>query len=294
MSTKHINWPIEEFTSIDLTMPTEKGSCRKSKKFVTLEEEDKKIRFLSSETDYDEQGRPKHVINYNEEKEIESEIEFYYEPNKERAILFEDGDPASEWVFKFTPQGQILSREFIDLGDQSKEMEIFRYDAQQRLVEYRQETYENGARVDDATVVSKLEWDGERVKEIVEFYEEEVDSNILFEYNELGQVTSVKTFLQTEEGEELVEEQKPVFDAQGNVVENTTIFHESGAKVIYRYEYDAENNLLKTTFLSFEEDDLIQESISTNNAQGQVERRVERYLVSGTVETEEYEFDFSA
>ena len=293
---KHINWLVEEFTAVELPTVTEVSPIKKAIKTATVSQDGEEASYEVMHTEYDEQGRPVKTTNFYEEGEIESEVLFTYSANRESSVLFEGGERVSEWFLEFSDKGQITRREFLDPEEQVKEVEVYAYDEQGRLTSFREAVYDKTQLVDDTAVAYKFVWEGEKLVEVLEFVGEgedgELDARTAFEYNEQGQVINVKTFLFSEEGEELVEEQTPSYNAQGQLAENILHDHSSAERLKFRYEYDAQGELVEVQTQKYQDDDLMQETITRNNDKGYLDSRTDRDLMANMSQTEQFTYEY--
>jgi hypothetical protein len=255
-SKKNINWVIDEFTTIDLIPKILPSSVKGSQTEIFVEENNQKHSYRSSVTENDELGRPVNLKNFDRDGKLTEEYRYYYQDNIQKIELYELGKKSCIWENEYNEKDLLIRSVYSELPDNSKDVDSYEYDKDGRLLSISMETH--NVEEEEPVVGYELEWENDQLISISEIYGEEEEASFEFEYNEKNQVKSVKKYANLvdeddEDVEELIEEQKPVYDAQGRLVENSLIYHENSAKLVISYEFEGDSVVAtKTSHKEFE------------------------------------------
>lgn len=290
----NINWIIDEFTTIDLVPKILPSPIKGSVTETLMEENNQKYNFRSSVTENDEQGRPKNLKNYDSKGNLIDEYKYYYDENIQKIELFESGRKSCIWEYEYSDKGLLMRSIYSEVSDNSKDLDNYEYDKDGRLLSISMETH--NVEEEEPVVGYDIVWENEKLLTISEIYGEDEEARIEFEYNDKGQVKSVKkyAFLVDEDDEdvdELIEEQKPVFDNAGRLIENTIVYHSNASKLVINYEYEGDSiQATKTTHKEFENGKLNRKVEFIEDQTGNLLKSVEEIILQKIKKTDIYSY----
>jgi hypothetical protein len=293
---KNINWLVDEFTSIDL-VPVIKASNIKSSETQTLiDEEGKKYNFRSSVVENDELGRPSKLINYNQKGELVEEYKYSYVDKVQKIELYELGKKSCIWTYEYDAKDQLIKSEYSETADDSRDIDTYTYDDKGRLTKILMDIYPQEVDGEEPATGYELEWDGDKLMSVGEFYGEEEEAQIVFEYDEKGLVSSVKKYIyliddEDEDVEEVIDEQAPKFDDKGRLVENSIIYHSSGSKLVISYEYKGDTETVtRTVHKDYENAKLVRSVEFLEDENGNLLKSVEQFHQAKATKTDTFSY----
>jgi hypothetical protein len=294
---KNINWQIDEFTSIDLVPAIKASKIKSSVTNTEIVEDGKKFSFKSSETLNDEQGRPSVLKNFNPKGQLTEEYRYSYNGNIQKIELFENAKKTCVWTNEYDNADRLILSDYTEIADDSHDIDNYTYDKDGRLVKILMDSYPEEVDEEEPATGYELSWNGEQLMSVSEIYGEDEEAKIVFEYDEKGQVKSVKKYIyliddEDEEVEELFDEQIPKFDASGRLVENATTFFSSNSKLIINYAYDGKSNHATHTIHKEYENDKLSRSVEFfEDESGHLLKSIEHFHQAKAVKTDIYTYE---
>jgi hypothetical protein len=294
---KNINWLIDEFTSIDLVPSIKSSRVKSSETNTEITEDSKKFNFKSSETKNDDQGRPSVLKNFNPKGQLIEEYQYSYNGHIQKIELLENGKKTCAWTNEYDSTDRLILSDYAEIADDSHDVDNYTYDNEGKLVKILMDSYPEEVEEDEPATGYELTWNGEKIVQISEIYGEEEEAKIVFEYDDKGQVKSVKKYIyliddEDEEVEELFDEQIPKFDASGRLVENTTIYYSSNSKLIIIYAYEGKSEYAThTTHKEYENDKLSRSIEFFEDESGHLLKSIEHFHQANAVKTDVYTYE---
>ncbi len=297
---KSINWLVEEFTSIDMVAAIQPSNIRGSEtQTVLMAGKEKRAEYVSTRTQNDELGRPINTKNYNEDGKVEEEYKYRYEGNTQFIELYEGGKKTCQWINNYDDNQNLLRSEYSEMTDNSSDIESFEYDAEGRLVRILVDVYPQEVEDEEPATGFEVEWEGNRVSCIREIYGEEEEARMEFEYDTDGKVLAVKKIIylideDDNDTEEVMDEQKPVYNAEGLLIENTIIYHASNSKLHIQYEYaPGTDRILRTIHSEYENGKLQRSMEFFEDEQGNLTKATEQLVQDGVTKIETYSYTYA-
>lgn len=296
---KNINWLVEEFTSIDMVAAIQPSNIRSSETTTIIQSGEKKIEFVSCKTVNDNQGRPINTKNFNEEGKVEEEYKYRYDGNVQYIELYEMGKKSCQWVNTYNDKHNLTRSEYLETADDSRDIENFEYDAEGRLIKILVDVYPQEVEDEEPPTGFEVEWNGNSVKSISEFYGDEEEARIEFHYDADGKVIGVKKIMflideDDNEAEELMDEQKPVYNDAGQLIENTIHYYASNSKLVIQYEYaSGSDRIARTVHIEYENGKAVRSIEFYEDEQGNLTKSVETYHLNSVVKTETYNYVYA-
>lgn len=294
---KNINWLVDEFTSIDLVPAIKASRVKISETKTDIEEDGKKYSFVSSNTVNDSQGRPSVLKNFNPKGQLVEEYNYSYEGNLQKIELSENGKKTCSWAYEYNDNDQLIKSEYSETTDDSRDTDSYSYDNEGRLVKILMDAYPQEVDDEEPATGYELEWEAEKLLAVSEFYGEEEEARIIFEYDDNGQVTSVKKYIyliddEDEEVEEIIDEQYPKYDSLGRLIENSIHYHSSNSKLVISYNYEGKSeHATHTIHKDYENGKLVRSVAFFEDENGHLLKSVEHFHQAKAVKTDVFTYE---
>lgn len=293
-SEKNVNWLVEEFTSVDLIAAIQPSNIKASETITTIDAGAQSIKYRSSSTVNDAEGRPLNTKHFNEEGGIEEEYKYSYDGNIQKVELFTKGDLNCYWLNKYDEDMRLLRSEYVDSEEEGHDIETFKYDENGRLVKI---INQNTEEEEEPATFLVFDWDKDQLKSLLEAYGEEEEFRMDFEYNDAGQITAVRKYIylvddDNQEMQELVDEQTAMYNDAGQLVQNTVQFYTSGAKLIISYEYDDEGIAVRTYHDDYEGETLVRSVEFLEDGKGNLLKSIEKFKPNGVIKTDVFNYSY--
>jgi hypothetical protein len=296
-SKKNINWMIDEFTSIDLVPSIKNSRVKSSETQTEIVEDGKKFNFKSSTTENDSQGRPSILKNFNPKGQLTEEYRYSYIGNVQKIELFESGKKTCIWTYEYDNADKLIKSDYAETADDSHDIDNFTFDAEGRLVSILMDSYPEEVEEEEPATGYELDWNGDKLMSISEIYGEDEEAKIVFEYDDKGQVKSVKKYIfliddEDEEVEELIDEQTPKFDDKGRLIENAIVYHSSNSKLVISYSYEGKSEHATHTIHKDYENDILMRSVEFfEDESGHLLKSIEHFHQAKAVKTDVYTYE---
>lgn len=296
LNKKSINWLVDEFTSIDLVPAILPGKVKSSETLTVLEEDGEKHSYVSSRTENDANGRPSVLKNYNQNGELTEEYKYQYSENLQKIDLYEHGKKSCTWTYEYNAKQLLIKSEYAEAVDDSRDLDAYEYNESGHLTRILMEAYPQEVDEEEPATGYELEWNGDKLMTVSEFYGDEEEARIKFEYNDKGQVSAVKKIIflvddDDEDVEEIFDEQMPKYDNKGRLIENAITYHSSGSKLVITYEYVGDSEVaLRTVHNDYENGKLARSIEFTEDEDGNLLKSVEHFHQLKVVKTDTYTY----